>query len=752
MPRPCSRLSRSWVWSLLLGALWAPSAAFAAGASALIPQPARLQTCPGQLLLDASSTLSAPEDAAAAWAARVLRDAVAAQSGLELPTAPATAAATIELRRDPAIAGEEAYRLEIGPRRAIVSASGDRGLLWGVQTLRQLLPVGGAGGAPVSLPCLRIDDAPVLAYRGQMLDVARHFFPVEFIKRQLDVLSYYKINTFRWHLTDDQGWRIQIKRYPKLTQVGAWRTEADGNRHGGFYTQDQVRDVVEYARQRGIMVIPEIELPGHATAALAAYPQLACSQPPKAVQTAYGVHKDIFCAGKEEVFTFLEHVFDEVVPLFPAPYVHIGGDEVPKDRWQDCAPCQALMQREGLKDEAQLQTWFVQRIQRYLRSKGRTIIGWDEILEGGMSRDAIIEVWRGEEEGRKALANGNRIINAGQYYINSLQDKLGLKEILKRDPLADPVYRANVQQVWGAEAPLWTEYITPLNGEAMLYPRMLAFADITWNAGKPHDYAGFKQRLAAHYRWLDAQGIHYGPEEAPLVAYTLGYDRAARHWTLQATHGFDDMRSHYTLDGSAPTAASPGFARQVALKEGGRLKVAPFRGKRQAMAPREFAPTLVAHLGLGRDVALSTPSKQPYPDAAIVLSDGVRGSLSHEDDTWSGWQGVPVEATVDLRALRPVHAISAGFLQQPASWIMLPRGVEYAVSTDGRQWRTVHTYVPTGDDTRTDVARESVDFRARAPLQARYVRVRVTPYGQLKPPHLGAGHQAWLFMDEIVVE
>ncbi len=741
-----SRLSRCCLPLLLAAALWVPPAA--ASAPALIPQPASLQTCPGSLVLDAGSSLSAPTDAESA--AAVLREAVSRQAGLTLRAAPAASAATIQLRRDPAIAGDEAYRLVIDAKRATISASGDRGLLWGVQTLRQLLPAKVGEAESVSLPCLRIDDAPVLAYRGQMLDVARHYFPVEFIKRQLDVLSYYKVNTFRWHLTDDQGWRLQIKRYPKLTEVGGWRTEADGTRHGGYYTQEQVREVVEYARQRGIMVIPEIEMPGHATAALAAYPELACSQPPGAVQTAFGVHKDIFCAGKEEVFVFLQHVLDEVVELFPAPYVHIGGDEVPKDRWQDCASCQALMQREGLKDEAELQSWFVQRMQRYLRGKGRTMIGWDEILEGGMDRDAVIEVWRGEEEGRKALANGNRIINAGQYYINSLQDKLGLKEILNRDPLVDPVYRANVAQVWGAEAPLWTEYIDPRNGEAMLYPRMLAFAEITWNAGKPHDYADFKRRLAPHYTWLDAQGIVYGPEEAPLVKYALGYDRAARHWSLQASHGFDDMRSHYTLDGSEPVATSPGFAQQAALNEGGRLRVAPFRGQRQSMAPKEYA--LVAHQALGRDVALATPSKAPYPDASIILSDGVRGGLAYDDGTWSGWQGVTVDATVDLGELRPLHGISTRFLQQPASWIMLPKRVEYAVSEDGKHWRTVHTHVPQGDANRTDVALDTVAFTTDAPINARWVRVRATPYGELQPPHFGAGGQAWLFADEIVVE
>ncbi len=744
MPKRLPRLLLS-----ALIALASPVLSAAPAAPALIPLPAKLESCFGALVLDAGSTLSAPADPRATEIVAFLREAVAQQTGLRLQPADEAARATIVLHRDPAIEGDEAYRLTIDRDHAVIEASGDRGLLWGVQTLRQLLPMG-EGGAPVELPCLRIEDAPVLAYRGQMLDVARHFFPVEFIKRQLDVYSQYKLNTFHWHLTDDQGWRIAIERYPRLTEVGAWRTEADGNRHGGYYTQAEVREVVEYARQRGIMVIPEIELPGHATAALVAYPQLACAPPPDGVPTAYGVHKDIYCAGKEQVFGFLELVLDEVIALFPAPYVHIGGDEVPKDRWRDCAPCQALMQREGLKDEGELQSWFVRRVQAYLHGKGRTMIGWDEILEGSMSRDAVVEVWRGEEEGRKALANGNRIVNAGPYYLNTLQDKLGLREVFSRDPLSDPAYRANAEQVWGAEAPLWTEYITPRNGEAMLYPRLLAFAEIAWNAGKPHDFDGFRRRLAPHYDRLQAQGIAYGPEEAPLVDYTLDYDRTRRHWTLQARHGFADMRSHYTLDGSAPTADAPAFAQQITLDRAGRLRVAPFRGARQAV--EAVAYTLVAHHALGAKLTPAVPAKAPYPDAQVTLTDGVLGGERFEDGSWTGWQGVPLEATLDLGQAREIRGIAVRFLQQPGSWILLPRQVEYAVSDDGRRWRTMLERALQPDASGTQTSVETVAFRVQAPLRARWLRVRATPYGALPAGHTGAGHQAWLFADEIVVE
>ncbi len=742
-------MSVSWrcaaVLSLLLSVFAAPGLRAATPEFALIPMPAKMETCAGTAVLDARSAIVAPTDSRNGEIAALLRDAIVEQNGLRLATKSAGKPG-IELRRDPAIVGDEAYRLDIGKQGVVIAASGERGLLWGVQTLRQLLPAGKQ--KTIRLPCLHIEDAPVLGYRGQMLDVSRHFYPVDFIKRQLDVLSYYKINTFRWHLTDDQGWRIEIKRYPRLTEVGGWRTEADGTHHGGFYTQDEVREVVEYARRRGIMVIPEIEMPGHATAALVAYPELACAPPPAQVPSMYGVLKDIFCAGKEETFVFLENVLDEVIPLFPAPYLHIGGDEVPKDRWEACDSCQALMKREGLADEHELQSWFVRRMQRYLKGKGRTLIGWDEILEGGADRDAVIEVWRGEAEGRKALANGNRIINASPYYIDTLPDKLGLREIYGRDPLADPDFRAHAAQVWGAEAPLWSERVTPLNGEAMLYPRMLAFAEITWNAGKPRDFDAFKQRLPAHYRWLDARGIAYGPEQAPIVRYALAYNRADRHWTLQATHGMADLRSHYTLDGRAPGAGSPAFATTVDIAQAGELTVAPFRGERQALDGMRFR--LVSHLALGAELRTAAPAKRSY--TAGALADGILGGFDFADGTWAAWQGPDLDAVIDLGEVRDVRRIAMNFLQQSGSWIVLPRSVEYALSEDGKQWRSVQQQDLQADASASERFVRQVEWRAPQPLRARWIKVVARTYGTLPPGHAGAGHPAWLFADEIVVE
>ena len=731
----------------LLAALGAPCAEAAKQEPSLIPKPRSIEMCDGVVTLNAKSAVVAPNDTRAAEIADFLRQSIAEQTGLQLERARQAAGATaIELRRSPDVVGEEAYRLDIDTNGAVVTASGDQGLMWGVQTLRQLLPV--AKKKTIRLPCLHIDDAPALGYRGQMLDVSRHFYPIDFIKRQLDVLSFYKINTFHWHLTDDQGWRLEIKRYPRLTSVGAWRTELDGSRYGGFYTQDEVRDVVEYARRRGIMVIPEIEMPGHSTAALVAYPELACQPPPSEVPVMYGVRLDIFCAGKEVTFRFLEGVLDEVVALFPAPYVHIGGDEVPKDRWQACASCQALMKREGLKDEHELQSWFVRRIQRYLQGKGRTLIGWDEILEGGADRDAIVEVWRGEVEGRKALANGNRIISAGPYYIDSPLDKLSLQEIYKRDPLADPDYRAHGAQVWGAEAPLWSERVTPLNGEAMLYPRMLAFAEITWNAAA-RDAADFARRLEPHYRWLAARGVAYGPEDKPIATYALSYDRARGAWLLRARHGFEDMRSRYAFDGRPPESNDAAFKDELAIRRAGNLRVAPFRGKRQALEPVGFH--LASHQALGASVRAATPSKPPYADAS-ELTDGVMGGDEFGDGTWAGWQGPDLDVVIDLGRPKTISRIATNFLQLSGSWIVLPRSVTYAVSDDGEQWREVHLQDVHADAAYPDRIVRQVEWRATQTVRARWVKVIARTYGALPEGHAGAGQPSWIFADEVVVE
>lgn len=741
------------IFRWLLGALALQAAALTHAQISIIPKPQQLELKPGHFVLDRHTLVSAPKDSRSQEIAAFLRAAIHAQGGITLADGATSSSAQISLQLDPSIQGAEAYRLIVTPARITLTASNNQGLLWGVQTLRQLLPLDselpGAKShseAQISIPAVRIIDAPAFSYRSHMLDVGRHFYPVAFIKKQIDLLSYYKLNTFRWHLTEDQGWRIEIKRYPKLTEVGAWRTEADGSRYGGFYTQDQIRDVVEYARLRGVMVIPEIEMPGHSSAALAAYPELSCTKQPIKIPSEGGVYKDVFCVGDEYTFTFLQNVLDEVVALFPAPYVHIGGDEAPKDRWKNCDSCQQLMHREGLKDEEGLQSYFVKRIQRYLASKGKTMIGWDEILEGGADRSAIIEIWRGETEGRKALANGNRIINAGPFYLDSSSLQLKLEDVYRTDPLADPAYATHRELVLGAEAPLWSERADPINAEAKLYPRLLAFAETLWSAGKRDAaaYADFQQRLQTQYRQLDAWHVAYGPENVNLVEYSIGLNPQSNGWTIRAQHGFSDLQNHYTTDGSTPDQTSPTFTDVLDIHASGTVNIAPFRHNDPYEHAHSF--TLVQNLARGKPIHFTTPPDPRYSkNSATALVDGVLGSNDFADGTWLGWQGANLDATIDLQQVSTIHSISIGLLLQEDSWIRLPKQVTFETSDDGQHWQRQYSadVKPMSVEHASPVYR--VAFDARRPLSARFIRVWADRYGTFN------NNESWTFADEILV-
>ena len=440
----------------------------------------------------------------------------------------------IVLRRDTA-AGipAEGYRIDISARRAQLSAGDDAGLFYGLQTLLQLADERG------NLPCVSIEDHPRYRYRGLHLDVCRHFFPVRFIKHYLDWMASCKLNTFHWHLTDDQGWRIEIKRYPRLTEIGGYRTRTqiggfhedpityEQGRYGGYYTQDEIREVVAYAAERHIAVIPEIEMPGHATAALAAYPELACGHGPKSFETSgrWGVLDDVFCPGKEQTFEFLEGVLDEVLELFPSKLIHIGGDECPKGRWKACPLCQQRIREEGLKDEYQLQSYFIHRIERWMHTHGREIIGWDEILQGGISKTANIMSWNGSDPGIKAAQRGNPVIMTPKWYCYfdysqtsdpERYEPLGntryvsVRQAYRLDP-CDRLTLPDQKRIRGVQCNLWTEYIADIrHAQHMVLPRMAALAETGW-ANDRKDYNDFVRRIPALVAVYKAEGYNYAP-------------------------------------------------------------------------------------------------------------------------------------------------------------------------------------------------------------------------------------------------
>jgi hexosaminidase len=737
--------------SLVIGCLGASillASTHVAAEISIIPQPQHMAVGEGSYRLDADTGIDAPSDARSREIVSFLRDAVRDETSIRLSES--THAHGIVLAIDPTVKGEEAYRLSVTTRGVIIQASTDKGLFWGVQTLRQLLPL--EHGSPAQIPAVQIEDAPAFAYRGFMLDVGRHFYPVSFIKKQLDLLSYYKINTFHWHMTEDQGWRLQIDRYPKLTSVGAWRTEADGSRYGGFYTQAEARDVVDYARQRNITVIPEIEMPGHSVAALASYPELSCTRQALPVPTTWGVFKDIDCVGDPNTFVFLQHVLDEVIAIFPSPYVHIGGDETPKDRWKDCASCQALMHEQGLQDEEGLQSYFIRHIQSYLASKGKTLIGWDEILEGGADKNAIIEIWRGDDEARKALINGNRIIVAGPFYLDAPSDRLTVKSIYQTDIAGaadDAVFAAHRAQILGAEAPLWSERANPFNAESKIYPRMLAFAENLWNNGA-HDeagYAAFEHRLQAQYAWLDAQQVAYGPEDHAVVQYTVTTHAQHDGWQLHAKRGFADVQNHYTTDGTEPSARSPSFGDTVDIRQAGVVKVVPFRHGLRYDNASNF--TLVNNLATGHPITFAEPVSPDYA-SGDVLVDGVLGSTDFHDGRWAAWHDSDLGATIDLQKDATFHTIKVGFLSAPDSRILLPQQVSFFISSDGQHWTKVYTTAPSVDVS-SPSRLQSFEFTSAKPITARYIQIKANRASSEPGSYANGAKDIWLFADEILV-
>ena len=508
----------------------------------IFPQPQEIHSQPGEFTINAHTRIFAEDSALGEMLSRYLQPA----TGFGLPVHPlnddiaAEAQNAVLLTPSNDNVGSEAYALIVEPGRAMISAAERRGFLQGMQTLRQLLPAeilasDVVEGVDWTMPCVRISDSPAFAWRGVHLDVGRHLFPVAFIKKFIDMLAFHKFNTFHWHLTEDQGWRIEIKKYPRLTEVGGFRAETvvagawdeyDGAPYGGFYTQDEVREVVAYAGERGITVMPEIELPGHAVAALTAYPELGCVGEGYAVRTTWGIAEDIFCAGKDAVFSFLKDVLSETLELFPSEYIHIGGDEAPKARWSSCPACQARIQAEGLADEHELQSWFIREIEGWLNERGRKLVGWDEILEGGLSPSATVMSWRGSDGGIAAANAGNDVIMTPNtycymdYYQSEDTDSeppaipaiLPLRQVWDYVVVPEQIAEDKRRHIIGGQANIWTEFMP--NGdhvEYMMFPRAVAIADVLWRHPAERDYEALAARLGRHLPRLDAMGVNYRP-------------------------------------------------------------------------------------------------------------------------------------------------------------------------------------------------------------------------------------------------
>jgi hexosaminidase len=510
---------------------------------AIIPAPVSITEMKGDFVFsDKSKIILTVLDNETKLAADCLAGMVRNTTGIDLPVKEGKKAVknSVFMMLDTAVVNNEGYILTVTPKRIVITARNAVGLFYGVQTLRQLMPVKVESpllveGLVLSVPACEIKDEPRFGYRGMHLDVGRHMFPVGYIKKYIDMIALHKMNTFHLHLTEDQGWRIEIKKYPRLTEVGAFRKETvaghggkrpftfDGKPYGGFYTQDEVKEIVAYAASKFVTVIPEIEMPGHSMAALASYPELGCTGGPYEVQTRWGVFDDVFCAGKEETFRFLEDVLSEVIELFPSKYIHIGGDECPKTRWEKCPLCQKRMKEEGLKDEHELQSYFIQRIEKFVLSKGRRIIGWDEILEGGLAPEATVMSWRGTAGGIAAAKQKHDVIMTPSTYVYldyyqsepegeplAIGGYLPLEKVYSYNPMPKELTQEEQKYILGVQGNLWAEYLnSPEQMEYMAYPRMFAISEIGWTPEKLKDFEDFLARLEVLKKRYDAIGINY---------------------------------------------------------------------------------------------------------------------------------------------------------------------------------------------------------------------------------------------------
>lgn len=679
----------------------------------------------------------------------------------------------------------EAYQLDIEQKKVDIVAAGAPGFFYAIQTLKQLLPAEIYGDTPApdvkwSANCVYVNDAPRFGYRGMHLDVARHMFSVDEIKTFIDLLAMHKLNRFHWHLTDDQGWRIEIKKYPKLTEVGAWRNETvvghpddnkfDGTPYGGFYTQDEIRDVVKYAAERQITIVPEIDMPGHMVAAVASYPELGCTGKQCDVRTTWGISEDVLCVGKEETFEFVENVLTEVMELFPSEYIHIGGDECPKIRWEKCPKCQARIKAEGLKGdslhsaETYLQSYFNNRIEKFLKEHGRKLIGWDEILEGDLSKSATVMSWRGEAGGIEAAQKGHDVIMTPQTflyfdYYQSLDREnepiaiggyIPVDLVYGYNPVSSSLTAEEGKRITGVQANLWTEYIPDFKQVIyMVLPRMDALSEIAWTMTANKSWDSFLERVDKNIQVYNMKGLNYAKH---LLDVNLTFAVNDADGTIDVTLKTQGKAPiYYTLDGSKPDASSSIYKSPIKLKKTSTVNAVVVRDSVESnVTGCEF----VFNKATAKKISVENPICIKYKyDGEKMLVDGLFGDSSFNTGRYIAFEGNDLVATVDLGKDTEISQVSVGVLCDLANWIFPAESFKVQVSADGKVYSTVADQklpVPAGYDGYKQERQElKADF---APLTARFVKITAGCVKEGPQWHDGKGKPLFLFVDEISIK
>ena len=680
----------------------------------------------------------------------------------------------------------EAYSIKVSRKAVKVSASDLNGFNYAIQTLKQILPVeiysnAAAVDANWSLPCCKINDAPRFGYRGMHMDVSRHFFDVAAVKRYLDIMEIHKLNTLHWHLTDDQGWRVEIRKYPKLTEVGSIRNktvighisrskEYDYTRYGEgyWYSQEEIKEIIAYAAGKGITIIPEIDLPGHMLAALAAYPEFGCTGGPYEVWGDWGISDDVLCAGNEKAMLFLEDVLAEICELFPAEYVHIGGDECPKVRWETCPCCQAKIRELGLKDDDKhqavhyLQSYVMARMEKFINAKGKRIIGWDEILEGEVAPDATIMSWRGVAGGLEAVRLGHDAIMTPNtfFYLDYYQsdDKeneplaiggyLPVEKCYSYEPFTVDMTDEEKAHILGVQANLWTEYIADeAHLQYMLLPRMAALSEVQWCQAENKDWDRFFASADDFCAIYDISGYNYARHIFhPKMSVGTNPEKNCVEVVL-STQGEGDVR--YTLDGSEPGSESLLYTEPIEIVNDCIVRATAIRGgKKDGHVSKSF----IYHKAMGRPISVTHMPHRSYTfSCPELLINGIKGGDNYKNGDWAGWHGSPLEAVIDMGTGCSFSSVSIGALIEKGDFIFNPMNLCVAVSEDGNNYTEIAKieYPMEGRNEPNGVKEYSVTFPETS---ARYLKVSAKTLEALPDWHPGAGYGAFLFIDEITVK
>lgn len=708
--------------------------------------------------------------------AEFLASYIKEQTGIELKTQEGEGAdGGIVLKLGFENENPEAYQLIVTGDKVEISAPTESGVFYGIQTLRKSVAV--SQGVDVQLPAVEIVDKPRFSYRGMMLDVGRHFFTMDELKTYIDILALHNINRLHWHLTEDQGWRIEIKKYPKLTEVGAFRKETvigrnsgkyDGKPYGGFYTQEQAKEIVEYAAQRYITVIPEIDLPGHMQGALAAYPELGCTGGPYEVWTQWGVSEDVLCAGNDKTIQFIKDVLAEIIEIFPSEYIHVGGDECPKVRWTTCPKCQARIKALGLKSdnkhtkEERLQSYVIHEAEAFLNENGRQMIGWDETLEGGLAPNATVMSWRGEGGGIEAAKQKHDVVMTPNTYLyfDYYQSKdtdneplaiggyLPMERVYSYEPMPSALSEEEQKHIIGVQANVWTEYMPTFSQvEYMVLPRMAALCESQWCTPDKKNYDAFLQRLVNLVEIYKLKGWNYATH---IFDVMLTLSPNSESGTLDAdARTIDNAPVYYTLDGSEPNTQSQKFEGVLKIDKPCVLRTVAIR---QDSKSHITTDTIRFSKSSMKPITMLQPINKGYEfTGATVLVDGMTGNMNYKTGRWLGFYKNDLEAVIDFKEETEISSLTMRTLVEKGDWIFDARGITVSVSDDNKSFKEVvsESYPAMKETDANKIYVHKLDF---SPVKTRYVKVKALVEHSIPAWHGGKGNPGFLFVDELTFE